>query len=152
MIKISECKDILKKGILFLCTGNSCRSQMAEGFAKKILSKNLKIFSAGLEIKRIHPMAIKVMQEVGIDISHQRSKNILEIPLNEIHLLITLCGEAAESCPVLPRKVKKIHWSIEDPAKVKGSAEEIIQAFRRVRDKIKYLIENEKLFYTKNNS
>ena len=77
---------VSKKGILFLCTGNSCRSQMAEGFAKKMLPKNMEIFSAGLEPKGVHPMAIKVMQEIGIDISHQKSKNISEIPIDEIDL------------------------------------------------------------------
>jgi len=104
---------ILKKGILFLCTGNSCRSQMAEGFAKKMLSKDIKFFSAGLEPKGIHPMAVKVMQEVGIDISHQKSKNIYEIPLDKINIVITLCGDAAERCPIFPGKVERIHWEIE---------------------------------------
>jgi arsenate reductase len=131
---------ILKKGILFLCTGNSCRSQMAEGFARKILSKNVKIFSAGLEPKGIHPIAIKVMQEVGIDISHQKSKNISEIPIDKIDLVVTLCGDAAERCPIFPGKVKKIHWALEDPAKARGSEGEIIKVFRTVRDKIKSYI------------
>lgn len=127
----------LKKGILFLCTGNSCRSQMAEGFARIMLSKDLKIFSAGIEPKGIHPMAVKVMQEVGIDISQQRSKNISEIPIGKIDLVVTLCGDAAENCPVFPGEVKKIHWAIEDPAKAKGSEEEITKIFRKVRDNIK---------------
>jgi len=135
---------ISKKGILFLCTGNSCRSQMAEGFARKILSKNMEIFSAGLEPKGVHPMAIKVMQEIGVDISHQKSKNISEIPIDKIDLVVTLCGDAAERCPVFPGKVKKIHWEIENPAKAQGSEEEIAKVFPRVRDKIKFYIENEK--------
>jgi len=134
------------KGILFLRTGNSCRSQMAEGFAKKMLSKDLKIFSAGLEPKSVHPMAVKVMQEVGIDISKQESKNISEIPLDKINIVITLCGDAAERCPIFPGKVERIHWEIEDPAKAQGSEEEITQVFRRVRDKIKSYIENKKWF------
>ncbi len=137
---------ILQKGILFLCTGNSCRSQMAEGFAKKMLSNDLKIFSAGLEPKSIHHIAVKVMQEVGIDISQQRSKNISEIPIDKIDLVVTLCGDAAERCPIFPGKVKKNHWSLDDPAKVQGSQEEIIKIFRKVRDKIKSYIENEKWF------
>jgi len=111
---------ILKKGILFLCTRNSCRSQMAEGFAKKMLPKNMEIFSAGLEPKGVHPMAIKVMQEIGIDISHQKSKNISEIPIDEIDLVVTLCGDAAERC----------------------SDKEIIIAFRKVRNNIKSNIIN----------
>jgi len=131
---------VSKKGILFLCTGNSCRSQIAEGFAKKILSKDLKIFSAGIEPKRIHPIAIKVMQEVGIDISKQRSKNISEVPIDKIDLVVTLCGDAAERCPIFPGKVKRIHWEIEDPAKVQGSEEEIAKVFRKIRDNIKFFI------------
>lgn len=138
--------DISQKGILLLCTGNSCRSQMAEGFAKKMFSKDLKIFSAGIEPKRIHPIAVKVMQEVGIDISKQESKNISEIPIGEINIVITLCGDAAERCPIFPGKVKKIHWALEDPAKAQGSEEEIFQVFGKVRDKIKSYIENEKWF------
>jgi len=130
------------KGILFLCTGNSCRSQMAEGFAKKKLPKNMEIFSAGLEPKGVHPMAIKVMQEVGIDISKQKSKNISEIPISEIDIVIALCGDAAERCPIFPGKVKRIHWELEDPAKAQGSEEENTQAFRKVRDKIKSYMEN----------
>ena len=131
-----------RKGILFLCTGNSCRSQMAEGFAKKMLPKNMEIFSAGLEPKGVHPMAIKVMQEVGIDISKQKSKNISEIPIDKIDSVVTLCGDAAERCPIFPGKVKRIHWELEDPAKEQGSEEEITQAFRKVRDKIKSYMEN----------
>ena len=131
-----------KKGILFLCTGNSCRSQMAEGFAKKIFPKNMEVFSAGLEPKGVHPMAIKVMQEVGIDISKQKSKNISEIPIDKIDSVVTLCGDAAERCPIFPGKVKRIHWELEDPAKAQGSEEENTQAFRKVRDKIKSYMEN----------
>ena len=137
---------ILKKGVLFLCTGNSCRSQMAEGFVKKMLSKDLNIFSAGLEPKGIHPMAVKVMQEIGLDISRQKSKNISEIPIGEIDIVITLCGDAAERCPVFPGKVKRIHWELEDPDKAQGSKEEIIKIFQKVRDKIKSHIKNEKWF------
>ena len=133
---------ILKKGILFLCTRNSCRSQMAEGFAKKILPKNMEIFSAGLEPKGVHPMAIKVMQEIGVDISHQKSKNISEIPIDKIDLVVTLCGDAAERCPIFPGKVERIHWEIEDPAKDQGSDKEIIIVFRKVRDNIKSNIIN----------
>jgi len=134
------------RGILFLCTGNSCRSQMAEGFARKMLPKNVKIFSAGLEPKGVHPIAIKVMQEVGIDISKQESKNISEIPLDKINIVITLCGDAAERCPIFPGKVERIHWEIEDPANAQGSDKEIAIVFRKVRDKIKSYIENKKWF------
>ena len=133
---------ILKKGILFLCTRNSCRSQMAEGFAKKMLSKNMEIFSAGLEPKGVHLMAIKVMQEIGVDISHQKSKNISEVPIDKIDLVVTLCGDAAERCPIFPGKVERIHWEIEDPAKYQGSDKKIIIAFRKVRNNIKSNIIN----------
>jgi arsenate reductase len=119
---------------------------MAEGFARKMLPKNVEIFSAGLEPKGVHPIAIKVMQEVGIDISKQESKNTSEIPLDKIDIVITLCGDAAERCPVFPGKVERIHWEIEDPAKAKGSEKEITQLFRRIRDKIKSYMENEKWF------
>ena len=131
---------VLQKGILFLYTGNSCSSQMAEEFGKKMLHKNMEIFSAGLEPKGVHPIAVKVMQEVGIDISHQKSKNISEIPIDKIDLVVTLCGDAAERCPIFPGKVKKIHWALEDPAKARGSEGEIIKVFRTVRDKIKSYI------------
>lgn len=137
---------VFQKGILFLCTGNSCRSQMAEGFTRKMFPKNMEIFSAGLEPKGVHPMAVKVMQEVGIDISRQRSKNISEVPIDKIDLVVTLCGDAAERCPVFPGKVKRIHWEIEDPAKTRGSDKEIAIAFRKARDKIKSYMENEKWF------
>lgn len=135
---------ILQKGILFLCTGNSCRSQMAEGFARKMLPEDIKIFSAGLEPKGVHPIAVKVMQEVGVDISHQKSKNISEIPIHEISTVVTLCGDAAERCPIFLGKVKRIHWEIEDPAKAQGSDEKIAIVFRKVRDKIKSYMESEK--------
>lgn len=137
---------ILQKGILFLCTGNSCRSQMAEGFAKKMLPKNIEIFSAGLEPKGVHPIAVKVMQEVGIDISHCKSKNISAIPIDKIGLVVTLCGDAAERCPIFPGKVKRIHWELEDPAKAQGTQEEIIKIFQKVRDKIKSYMEKEEWF------
>ena len=110
---------------------------MAEGFAKKMLPKNMEIFNAGLEPKGVHPMAVKVMQEVGIDISQQESKNIPEIPIDKIDLVVTLCGDAAERCPVFPGKVERIHWALEDPAKAQGSEEEIAIVFRKIRDNIK---------------
>jgi len=138
--------SILKKGILFLCTGNSCRSQMAEGFARNMLLKDVKIYSAGVDPKGMHPVAIKVMQEVGIDISEQKSKNLWEIPVDKIGIVVTLCGDAAERCPVFPGEAKRIHWILKDPAKAKGNEEEIINEFRKVRDKIKTYLEKEKWF------
>jgi len=138
--------SILKKGILFLCTGNSCRSQMAEGFARNILLEDVKIFSTGTDQNEIHPVAIKVMQEVGIDISEQKSKNLWEIPVDKISIVVTLCGDAAERCPVFPGEVKKINWILKNPVKATGNEEEIINEFRKIRDKIKTYLEKEKWF------
>ena len=138
--------SILKKGILFLCTGNSCRSQMAEGFARNILLEDVKIFSTGTDQNEIHPVAIKVMQEVGIDISKQKSKNLWEIPVDKISIVVTLCGDAAERCPIFPGEVKKINWILKNPVKTTGNEEEIINEFRKIRDKIKTYLEKEKWF------
>jgi arsenate reductase len=125
--------------IAFICTGNSARSQMAEGFAKyyaQKLGKNIEIYSAGSNPSGyIHPLAIKVMAEKGIDISSQRSKSLDEIPLYELDLVITLCGDAAETCPTVPG-AKTEHWGLPDPAKAQGTEEEKQEVFRKVRDEI----------------
>ena len=113
------------KEILFLCTANSCRSQMAEGFARALALKETKIYSAGTEPKTVHPMAIKVMKEVGIDIFHQRSKALERIPLEKVDLVVTLCGEAAESCPSLNKKTNHLHWPLPDPALAQGDEEKV---------------------------
>jgi len=138
--------SILKKGILFLCTGNSCRSQMAEGFARNMLLEDVKIFSVGTDTNAIHPVAIKVMQEVGIDISQQKTKNLWEIPVDKISIVVTLCEDETERCPVFPGEVKKINWILKNPVKATGNEEEIINEFRKVRDKIKVYLEKEKWF------
>jgi two-component system phosphate regulon sensor histidine kinase PhoR len=132
------------RGILFLCTGNSCRSQMAEGFARSLAPENVKIFSAGTEPKAIHPLAIKVMEEAGIDISNQSSKGLGTLPLENIDLVVTLCGEAQESCPTLPKNTEHLHWPLPDPALAKGDEETVLETFRAVRDEIRARIE--KLF------
>jgi len=126
---------------LFLCTANSCRSQMAEGFARHLAPSGERVYSAGTAPKGIHALAIKVMQEVGIDISAQQSKGLESIPLDEIGRLVTLCGEAAESCPTMPKKVERIHWPLRDPALAQGSQQEIVQVFREVRDEIRDRVE-----------
>ena len=131
-------------GILFLCTGNSCRSQMAEGFARSLAPENVKIFSAGTEPKAVHPLAIKVMAEAGIDISNQSSKGLGTLPLENIDLVVTLCGEAQESCPTLPKNTEHLHWPLPDPALAKGDEETVLETFRAVRDEIRARIE--KLF------
>lgn len=130
-----------RRGILFLCTGNSCRSQIAEGFAKKLAEGDIKIYSAGLEPASLNPYAVRVMAEIGIDISKQYSKSIDEIPAHEIDTVITLCGDAEERCPSFYGNVERFHWPLPDPARATGSEEEIMGVFRSVRDEIKRRIE-----------
>jgi arsenate reductase len=124
--------------VYFLCTGNSCRSQIADGFLNALGSEKYEVKSAGLEAHGLNPRAIQVMQEVGVDISQNTSKTIdLEI-LNKSTYVITLCGHADEHCPVVSNKnVIKWHWGFDDPAKATGTEEEIMDKFREVRDSIK---------------
>jgi len=125
--------------ILFLCTGNSCRSQMAEGFLKSC-RKDWHVESAGISPKGLNPLAVKVMKEINIDISKQESKSVekfLKIPFDYV---ITVCDNAKESCPVFPGKTKLVHWNLKDPAEAKGSLEEKIFVFGKVRDEIKKYI------------
>ncbi|MBM2805606.1 MAG: putative Sensor protein yycG [Deltaproteobacteria bacterium] len=129
--------DPAHQSILFLCTGNSCRSQMAEGFARSMVANRDRVYSAGTSPKGIHPLAIRVMGEVGIDISTQHSKGLDEIPLGQIDQLITLCGDAAKTCPTLPAKVARTHWPLPDPALATGDEEEVMKVFRQVRDDIR---------------
>ena len=135
-------KDVAKKGILFLCTGNSCRSQMAEGLAKKYAPKVIKIYSAGIEAHGLNPKAVQVMREIGIDISNQSSKTVDVIPKNEIDSVITVCGHANETCPAFSGNVKRIHWEIEDPAKAQGSEGIVLNIFRKVRDQLETRIKD----------
>ncbi|MDI7744220.1 arsenate reductase (thioredoxin) [Lysinibacillus fusiformis] len=126
-----------KKTLYFLCTGNSCRSQMAEGWAKSILSSDeWEVKSAGIEAHGVNPNAIKAMQEVGIDISEQTSDMIDIETLNNADLVVTLCGDANDKCPVTPPNVKREHWGFDDPAKAQGTEEEKWAFFGRVRDEI----------------
>lgn len=126
-----------QKAILFLCTGNSCRSQMAEGFARRLAANGRRIYSAGTNPKAIHPLAVKVMKEVGIDISDQSSKGLEAVPIDQIDLLITLCGDAVENCSTLAGKIERTHWPLPDPALAQGDEQQIIQAFRIVRDDLR---------------
>lgn len=123
--------------ILFLCTGNSCRSQMAEGWARKLGGPLLEVRSAGIEAHGKNPRAIAVMQEKGIDISRQESTKLSDELLQWADLVVTVCGHADENCPVLPSATSKIHWPLDDPAKATGSEEEILSVFRASRDDIK---------------
>jgi arsenate reductase len=122
--------------IYFICTGNSARSQMAEGFARSILGERFTIRSGGLEPSVVNPYAIRVMAEVGVDISDQFSKPIDVGALQQAHVVVTLCGDAEERCPVVPASVRRLHWPLPDPAKQGGSEEERLNAFREVRDRI----------------
>ena len=126
--------------IMFLCTGNSCRSQMAEGFARHYGKGLIEAYSAGTKPSFVNPRAIAVMAEVGIDISSQHSKGIDIALLNQMDVVITLCGDAKETCPMTPPHVNRMHWPVFDPAKLEGSEEEILAGFRMARDIIKELV------------
>ena len=123
--------------VMFLCTGNSCRSQMAEGFARELGKGLIEAYSAGLSPQGVNPKAVAVMKEIGIDISKQQSKAIDPERLEKMDTVITLCDNASESCPWTPPAIKRIHWSLKDPAHATGSEEEVLNEFRRVRDEIK---------------
>ncbi|KGM45033.1 arsenate reductase (thioredoxin) [Neobacillus niacini] len=130
-----------KKKLYFLCTGNSCRSQMAEGWAKKHLSNEWEVRSAGIEAHGLNPNAVKGMKEAGIDILTHTSDIIDPEYLNNADLVVTLCGDAADKCPITPSKVKRVHWGFDDPAIAQGTNEEKWAFFQRVRDEIGNRIE-----------
>jgi arsenate reductase len=125
-----------KKTIYFLCTGNSCRSQMAEGWAKNYLGVEWEVKSAGIEAHGLNPKAVKAMNEIGLDISKQKSEMIDTEFLNNATIAVTLCGDAADRCPMTPPHVRREHWGFDDPAKAVGTEEEVWQVFQRVRDEI----------------
>lgn len=130
--------DLAKKPIIyFLCTGNSCRSQMAEGFGKQLLGNRFDVHSAGIEAHGVNPFAVQIMEEVGVDISTQTSNVINSDLLNRAAYAITLCGNANERCPITPPGVRRFHWDLDDPAKAERSEEERLKVFRRVRDEIR---------------
>lgn len=135
----------MKPSVLFLCTGNSCRSQMAEGWGKALLSDAYDFYSAGIEKHGQNPSAIKVMAEVGVDISAQESQTTDELPIAEFDYVITVCGHADEHCPYFPAKTKIIHHGFEDPPKLAkefSEEEKQLDCYRKVRDDIKLFIEN----------
>ena len=132
----------MKKTLYFLCTGNSCRSQMAEAWGKKILGEEWEVLSAGIEAHGVNPNAVKAMKEVGIDISSQTSDLIDSEILNGADFVVTLCGDAADKCPMTPQHVKRAHWGFDDPAKAEGTDEEKWKFFQRVRDEIGARIEH----------
>jgi arsenate reductase len=125
------------KNILVLCTGNSCRSQIAQGYLQLFAGDKAKVYSAGIETHGVNPRAIAVMKEDDVDISHHTSNNVneyLDIPFD---FVITVCDHAHEVCPVFPSNAKKVHQNFPDPAKATGTEEEIMNEFRKVRDEIK---------------
>ena len=126
-----------KPFVLILCTGNSARSQMAEGLFRHVLGHAFEFASAGTRPSHVRPEAIAVMAEAGIDISGHRSKSVDEFTGSEIRYVITVCDNAKETCPVFPGATEQIHCSFEDPAAVEGTEEERLSAFRRVRDQIR---------------
>ena len=128
--------------VLFLCTGNSCRSQIAEGWARRLGGDAVDALSAGIEAHGKNPRAIAVMAEAGVDISGQESTRLTDAMLAEADYLVTVCGHADEHCPTLPPGMRREHWPLSDPAKASGSEEEIMTVFRASRDDIRARVED----------
>jgi arsenate reductase (thioredoxin) len=130
-----------KKRVLILCTHNSSRSQMAEGLLRKMAGDRVDVFSAGTVATRVHPLAIKTMWEIGIDIFGHRSKTSDEFSGQPFDYVLTVCDSAKESCPIFPGKDERIHWSFDDPAAAEGDEASRLAVFRRVRDEIRARLE-----------
>ncbi len=128
--------------ILFLCTGNSCRSQMAEGWARHVGGDRLQVQSAGIEMHGKNPRAIDVMREAGVDITQQESTKLTDQMLAAADYVVTVCGHADANCPVLPAEVHKEHWPLDDPAKVLGAERDVMAAFSDSRDDIRLRVED----------
>ena len=126
-----------KQRVLFLCTHNSARSQMAEGFLRALAGDRFEVASAGTEVTRVHPLAIRGMADVGIDLSGQTSKIVDAFVNQRWDYVITVCDAANEACPVFPAKSNRLHWSFEDPSQASGSDDQRLAVFRRVRDQIR---------------
>jgi arsenate reductase (thioredoxin) len=129
--------------VLFLCTGNSARSQMAEGYLRHVAGDRFEAMSAGIEPKGLNPLAVEAMKEIGIDISGQTSKDVVKLLGQHIPYVVTVCDNARERCPIFPRTYKFLHWSFDDPAAASGTDDEKLAVFRRVRDEIKKRIDEE---------
>jgi len=127
----------MKKNILVLCTGNSCRSQLAEGYLRHFYGETATIYSAGVETHGVNPRAIQIMLEDSIDISAHTSNHVDEYLHIPFDLILTVCDHASERCPIFPSSAKRIHHNFSDPAKASGTEEEILEAFRKVREEIK---------------
>ena len=130
----------MRKKVLFLCTHNSCRSQMAEGLINHDLGDRFQAFSAGTEATRVNPLASQVLAELGIDISGHRSKTLDEFAGEQFDYVITLCGSANEQCPLFFGGVKRVHIGFDDPSRLPGTPEEVLPEFRRVRDEIRHTL------------
>lgn len=131
-----------KPTILILCTGNSCRSHLVEGILQKTLGEGYDVQSAGSKpAGYVHPLAIRVMKEIGIDISGHRSKHLEEFLKQPVETVITVCGNADQACPMFPGQVNRYHWGFDDPAHATGNEEEKLAVFRRVRDEIRKVFE-----------
>ena len=132
----------MKPTVLILCTGNSCRSHLAEGILRAAAGEILDVQSAGSKpAGYVHPLAIKVMSEVGIDISAHRSKHLDEFLTQKIETVITVCGNADQACPIFPGQVNRHHWPFYDPAKAQGTEDQILAVFRQVRDEMRNVFE-----------
>ena len=130
--------------VLFLCTGNSCRSQMAEGWARAMKGDQIEAFSAGIEAHGLNPRAVKVMAEAGVDISGHKSKTVADLPTREFDFVVTVCGHAHESCPLFPAQTKVVHVGFDDPPRLAQGARteaEALAHYRRVRDEIRAFVE-----------
>jgi arsenate reductase (thioredoxin) len=134
--RCGERGTIMKKKVLFICTHNAARSQMAEGYMNAKYGDRYEVYSAGTEVTRVHPIAVAVMKEIGIDISHHRSKLIDELFGKGIRTVVTVCDSAQKACPFFPGAQEVIHQSFPDPSSFTGSDEEVRAGFRRVRDEI----------------
>ena len=132
-----------RKRVLFLCTHNSARSQMAEGLLRNLAADRFEVFSAGTEATRVRPEAISVMAEIGVNISSQASETLERYLGATLDLVITVCDDANEACPVFPGATERLHWSFPDPSKATGGYEERLHTFRNVRDEIRARIESE---------
>jgi len=135
LIEAAVLRSLSPRSILFLCVANSARSQLAEGIARSLAPTGVTVWSAGSQPTRVRPEAIAALAEIGIDISHHRSKSVSEIPAGQVDTVITLCGE--EECPVFLGRARRLHWGLADPAGVGGSDADRADAFRRTRDELR---------------
>jgi arsenate reductase len=127
---------MMKTRVLILCTGNSCRSQMAEGILRHYGGDKIEVESAGSEPSKVNPLAVQVMNEIGIDISGHRSKHVKEFLGKHFHYIVTVCDKANEACPIFPGPAQRLHWPFPDPPHGKEATEDVLNEFRHVRDLI----------------